>query len=61
MQKPPDRRTNRRSQCLNEMIRNTSVQMQIQKSFMKVRGELEMMNLHYAWFKIRTNNNGDVM
>jgi len=42
-----------------EMTRNNSLIVRIQHSFMKVRNGLQMNNLRYPWFKIRTTNNID--
>jgi len=42
-----------------EMARNNALITRVQHSFMKVRNGLQMNNLHYDWFKIRTTNNID--
>jgi len=42
-----------------QMMKNSNLEVRIQHSFMKVRNGLNMNNLHYAWFKIRTTNNID--
>jgi hypothetical protein len=42
-----------------EIIKNNNLSVRIQHSFMKVRNGLQMNNLHYTWFKIRTTNNID--
>jgi hypothetical protein len=42
-----------------EMAQNTNLMVRIQHSFSKVRNCLQMNNLHYDWFKIRTTNNID--
>jgi hypothetical protein len=42
-----------------ELAKNNNLTVRIQHSFMKVRNGLQMQNLHYEWFKIRTTNNID--
>jgi len=42
-----------------EMAKNNALITRVQHSFMKVRNGLQMNNLHYDWFKIRTTNNID--
>jgi hypothetical protein len=42
-----------------EIMKNNALEVRIQHSFMKVRNGLNMNNLHYSWFKIRTTNNID--
>jgi hypothetical protein len=42
-----------------EFAKNNGLTVRIQHSFMKVRNGLNMNNLHYTWFKIRTTNNID--
>lgn len=42
-----------------QVNKNNSLEVRIQHSFMKVRNGLQMNNLHYDWFKIRTTNNID--
>ena len=42
-----------------ELAKNNNLTVRIQHSFMKVRNGLEMQNLRYPWFKIRTTNNID--
>ena len=42
------------------MARNVKLEVRVQHSLMKVRNGLNMMNLRYAWFKIRTTNDIDV-
>lgn len=42
-----------------EMAQNNNLTVRIQHSFSKVRNGLQMNNLHYDWFKIRTTNNID--
>jgi len=42
-----------------ELAKNSNLTVRIQHSFMKVRNGLNMQNLHYSWFKIRTTNNID--
>jgi hypothetical protein len=42
-----------------EMSRNNALVVRVQHSFMKIRNGLQMNNLHYEWFKIRTTNNID--
>jgi hypothetical protein len=42
-----------------ELAKNNHLTVRIQHSFMKVRNGLQMQNLHYEWFKIRTTNNID--
>ena len=44
----------------NQMSKNSQLEVRIQHAFMKVRNGLQMNNLHYTWFKIRTTNNIDV-
>lgn len=43
-----------------QMIKNTNLEVRIQHSFMKVRNGLQISNLHYTWFRIRTTNNIDM-
>ncbi|HTW60101.1 MAG TPA: hypothetical protein VMD99_18400 [Terriglobales bacterium] len=53
-----DQRGNRSDQT--EMIKNTALMMRIQRVFLKIRGGLQMNNLHYSWFRIQSNSyNGD--
>ena len=42
-----------------ELAKNNNLTVRIQHSFMKVRNGLQMQNLRYDWFKIRTTNNID--
>lgn len=42
-----------------QMIKNSNLEVRIQHSFMKVRNGLQINNLRYTWFKIRTTNNID--
>jgi hypothetical protein len=42
-----------------ELAKNNNLTVRIQHSFMKVRNGLQMNNLRYDWFKIRTTNNID--
>ena len=42
-----------------EMVKNNNLMVRVQHSFMKVRNGLQMNNLRYEWFKIRTTNNID--
>ena len=42
-----------------EMAQNSNLMVRVQHSFMKVRNGLQMNNLRYDWFKIRTTNNID--
>lgn len=42
-----------------EIIKNNNLTVRIQHAFMKVRNGLQMNNLRYTWFKIRTTNNID--
>ena len=42
-----------------EMAQNSNLMVRIQHSFSKVRNGLQMNNMHYDWFKIRTTNNID--
>ena len=42
-----------------ELAKNNNLAVRIQHSFMKVRNGLQMQNLSYPWFKIRTTNNID--
>ena len=42
-----------------ELAKNNNLTVRIQHSFMKVRNGLQMQNLRYSWFKIRTTNNID--
>lgn len=42
-----------------ELAKNNNLTVRIQHSFMKVRNGLQMQNLGYPWFKIRTTNNID--
>jgi hypothetical protein len=42
-----------------EMAKNNVLIVRVQHSFMKVRNGLQMNNLRYDWFKIRTTNNID--
>src|SRR5579863_1415963 len=42
-----------------QMMKNSNLEVRIQHSFMKVRNGLQVNNLHYIWFKIRTTNNID--
>ena len=42
-----------------ELAKNNNFTVRIQHSFMKVRNGLQMNNLRYEWFKIRTTNNID--
>jgi hypothetical protein len=42
-----------------QMVKNTNLEVRIQHSFMKVRNGLQINNLRYTWFKIRTTNNID--
>ena len=44
----------------NQMTKNSQLEVRIQHAFMKVRNGLQMNNLHYAWFKIRTTNGIDI-
>jgi hypothetical protein len=43
-----------------EYIKNNNLTVRIQHAFMKVRNGLNISNVHYSWFKIRTTNNIDV-
>lgn len=43
-----------------QMSVNSNLMVRIQHSFMKVRNGLQMNNLRYDWFKIRTTNNIDL-
>ena len=43
-----------------QMSKNSQLEVRIQHAFMKVRNGLQMNNLRYEWFKIRTTNNIDV-
>jgi hypothetical protein len=38
-------------------MKNNLLVVRIQQSFMKIRNALQMSNMRYAWFKIRTANN----
>jgi hypothetical protein len=38
-------------------MKNNLLVVRIQQSFMKIRNALQMTNMRYAWFKIRTANN----
>jgi hypothetical protein len=42
-----------------QVMKNNNLEVRIQHSFMKVRNGLQMNNLRYDWFKIRTTNNID--
>lgn len=42
-----------------EYAKNNNLTVRIQHSFMKVRNGLQINQLHYDWFKIRTTNNID--
>lgn len=42
-----------------ELAKNNNLTVRIQHSFMKIRNGLQMNNLRYDWFKIRTTNNID--
>jgi hypothetical protein len=42
-----------------ELAKNNNLTVRIQHSFMKIRNGLQMQNLRYPWFKIRTTNNID--
>jgi hypothetical protein len=42
-----------------QQAKNSNLTVRIQHSFMKVRNGLQINNLHYTWFKIRTTNNID--
>jgi hypothetical protein len=43
-----------------QMSKNSQLEVRIQHAFMKVRNGLQMNNLHYEWFKIRTTNGIDL-
>lgn len=43
----------------NQMMKNNQLEVRIQHAFMKVRNGLQMNNLRYEWFKIRTTNGID--
>jgi len=44
---------------MNQMTKNSQLSVRIQHAFTNVRNGLNMNNLHYEWFKIRTTNNID--
>lgn len=43
-----------------KMTKNNQLEVRIQHAFMKVRNGLNVNNLHYDWFKIRTTNGIDL-
>ncbi len=43
-----------------EYMKNNNLMVRIQHAFQRVRIGLQMSNLHYTWFKIRTTNNIDM-
>ena len=43
-----------------QMTKNSQLEVRIQHAFMKVRNGLQMNNLRYEWFKIRTTNGIDI-
>jgi hypothetical protein len=59
MPEPANGRTTRGRNDQLELAKNNNLAVRIQHSFMKVRNGLQMQNLRYPWFKIRTTNNLD--